>query len=142
MYFLKKYDAVPKEELSIPMACVAGADAMSCLVYAVKFATVVTGGINGHVMDDWELALWTVGVGGLVEQDGNNCECSCTFCDGTPTLGCGTTVMLLAVSLIVELEAVIGENRFAKPSGEKVLPLLATSCRPAPLSCVFIEAAI
>jgi hypothetical protein len=42
MYFLKKYDAVPKEELSIPMACVAGADAMSCLVYAVKFATVVT----------------------------------------------------------------------------------------------------
>ena len=75
------------------MACVAGADAMSGLVYAVKFATVVTGGINGHVMDDWELALWTVGVGGLAEQDGNNCECSCTFCDGTPTLGCGTTVV-------------------------------------------------
>ena len=142
MYFLKKYDAVPKEELSIPMACVAGADAMSCLVYAVKFATVVTGGINGHVMDDWELALWTVGVGGLVEQDGNNCECSCTFCDGTPTLGCGTTVVLLAESLIVELEAVVGENRFAKPSGEKVLPLLAVSCRPAPLSCVIIDAEI
>jgi hypothetical protein len=50
--------------------------------------------------------------------------------------------MLLAVSLIVELEAVIGENRFAKPSGEKVLPLLATSCRPAHLSCVIIDAAI
>ena len=57
-------------------------------------------------------------------------------------LGCGTTVMLLAASLIVELEAVIGENRFAKPSGEKVLPLLAVSCSPAPLSCVFIDAAI
>jgi hypothetical protein len=39
-----------------------------------------------------------------------------------------TTVVLLAESLIVELEAVVGENRFAKPSGEKVLPLLAVSC--------------
>ena len=71
MYFFNKYDAVlPKEELSIP--CVAGADGMYGLVYAIKFGTVVTGGINGHVMDDWELALWTVVVGGLVEQDGNN----------------------------------------------------------------------
>jgi hypothetical protein len=48
--FFNKYDAVlPKEELSIPMACV-------------------------------------------VEPVGYNC----TFCDGTPTLGCGTMVMLLA----------------------------------------------
>jgi hypothetical protein len=124
------------------MACVVGADGMSGLVYAIKLGTVVTCGINAHVRDDWELALWTVAVGGLAEQDGNNCECSCTFCDGTPTLGCGTTVMLLAESLIVELKAVIGQNRFAKPSGEKVLPLLAASCRPAPLSCVIIDAAI
>ena len=125
-----------------PMACVVGADGMSGLVYAIKLGTVVTCGINAHVRDDWELELWTVAVGGLAEQDGNNCECFCTFCDGTPTLGCGTTVMLLAESLIVELKAVIRQNRFAKPSGEKVLPFLAASCRPAPLSCVIIDAAV
>jgi uncharacterized protein (DUF697 family) len=55
-----------------PMACAVGADGMSGLVYAIKFGTVVTGGINAHVTDGWELALWTVAVGGLAEQDGNN----------------------------------------------------------------------
>ena len=34
-----------------PMACAVGADGMSGLVYAIKFGTVVTGGINAHVTD-------------------------------------------------------------------------------------------
>ena len=41
----------------MPIACVVGADGMSGLVYAIKFGAVVSGGINAHVMDDWELGI-------------------------------------------------------------------------------------